>query len=168
MTKAGHYDYEGRFICIECAPLHNYLHFDNFDIVDGKIVQTSPLDGLSELEQRAKLISLIYLIFNNEVSKSAHRLINVYLKKGYSYLDMIRTLEYFYIIKKHSTAKANNSIGIIPYVIEDARKYYQTKNNQLLQKYNEMLKAQQRETKYEVVQIKEEDKKVKQIDMTSL
>lgn len=167
ITSAGHYDYEGRFTCVECAPLHNYLHFDEFSIINNKVQQTKALSTLSPQQQREKLISLIHIIFNNKVNKGAYRLINNYLNKGYSYLDMIRALEYFYIVKKNSIVKSNNNIGIIPYILKESQEYYQTKNNQLLQKYLQTLAAQQQEVTKEVVSIIEE-KKSKQIDMNSL
>lgn len=166
-TKKGNYDYEGCFVCQDCSATHNYLHFDNFDIIDGEVRRTSPVENLTESEQRVKLINLIHIIFNNNVNKGAYRLINLYLKKGYSYLDMIRALEYFYIIKKNSTKKSNNNIGIIPYVVEEAREYYELKNRQLFQKYLKMLEASHKPKVEEIVFITEKQTR-RQIDMTEL
>lgn len=52
-----------------------------------------------------------------------------YIKKfkdeyGYSYSGMLKSLKYFYEVKKNPIDKANGSIGIIPYVYQDAFNYY--------------------------------------------
>lgn len=44
-------------------------------------------------------------------------------KAGYSYHGMRLSLKWFYEIKHHST-EDSNGIGIIPYVFNDAKKYY--------------------------------------------
>ena len=43
---------------------------------------------------------------------------------GYTYSGMLKTLIYFYEIKKNNVEKMNGGIGIIPYVYNDAREYY--------------------------------------------
>ena len=48
---------------------------------------------------------------------------------------MLKTLKYFFEIKGNSIEKANGGIGIIPYVYEEAYKYYQ--NLSLAQQRNE-------------------------------
>lgn len=48
-----------------------------------------------------------------------------YIKKyGYSYSGMLKTLVYFYEVKKESVEKANGNIGIIPYTYQQAYDYY--------------------------------------------
>lgn len=42
----------------------------------------------------------------------------------YTYSGIKRTLEYFYEIKGNSTAKANGGIGIVPWVYEEAKRYF--------------------------------------------
>ena len=42
----------------------------------------------------------------------------------YTYSGIRRTLEYFYEIKKNSLDKANGGIGIVPWVYEEAKRYY--------------------------------------------
>ena len=44
-------------------------------------------------------------------------------KQGYSFNGMKLSLKWFYEIKHHSV-EDSNGIGIIPYVFEDAKKYY--------------------------------------------
>ena len=45
---------------------------------------------------------------------------------GYSYSGMLKTLYWWYEIQDHTTELAKNGIGIIPYIYEDAEKYYYT------------------------------------------
>lgn len=42
----------------------------------------------------------------------------------YTYSGIKRTLEYFYEIKGNSIAKANGGIGIVPWVYEEAKRYF--------------------------------------------
>lgn len=44
----------------------------------------------------------------------------------FTYSGILKTLIYWYEIKGNSTEKANGGIGIIPYVYNDALKYYYT------------------------------------------
>ena len=43
---------------------------------------------------------------------------------NYSYSGILKSLIYFFEIRRNSIEKANGGIGIVPYVYEDARKYY--------------------------------------------
>ena len=42
----------------------------------------------------------------------------------YTYSGIRRTLEYFYDIKKNDISKANGNIGIVPWIYEEAKRYY--------------------------------------------
>jgi len=60
---------------------------------------------------------------------------NILIKKyrdemGYNYDGMLKSLKYFYEIKKHSTDKSEERIGIIPYVYTDAQNYFERIENQ--------------------------------------
>ena len=57
-----------------------------------------------------------------------YNLINKYVKMGYSYKGMTKALIYCYDIKNNPIAKANNRIGIIPYIYEEAKESYNKKN----------------------------------------
>lgn len=166
-TSAGQYDYTGKFTCVTCAPLLNTLHFDTFEINEDGVVRNTPLADKTEEEQRQAVIAFAYNIFNNKLNPAAYRLINQYLKKGYTYLGILRALEYFYVVKKNGIAKSKNNIGIVPYVYNDAQDYYQYKNQQAYKHYLNNFKASKEEVEERVVSIQEE-KKVKHIDMTDL
>jgi len=43
---------------------------------------------------------------------------------GYTYTGMFKTLYWWYEIKGHTTELARDGIGIVPYVYDDAEKYY--------------------------------------------
>ena len=45
---------------------------------------------------------------------------------GYSYTGILKTLYWWYEIKEHTLELANDGIGIVPYIYEDAEKYYYT------------------------------------------
>ena len=49
-------------------------------------------------------------------------------KYKYSYNGIYLSLKYFYGVKKMSPEKSNNRIGIVPYVYEEARTYYENLN----------------------------------------
>ncbi len=51
-------------------------------------------------------------------------LINKYKSDGLTFKGMNYSLIYFYEIKKNSIDKANEGIGIVPYIYEEAAKYY--------------------------------------------
>jgi len=144
------------------------LHVDIFDFSEKGVIRKEVFENLTEQEQRQKLIQFIFSLFP-EPSKSIYRLINQNIKKGYTYLGMIRALEFFYIVKKQSKVKSKNSIGIIPYVYNDAQKYFQQLNNSIYRKYlTHYQNLEKNKTgNVETVKIKESEKNL-QINMDLL
>lgn len=63
--------------------------------------------------------------------------VETFYKQGYSFNGMKLSLKWFYEIKHHSTEESNG-IGIIPYVFNDAKKYFY--NLYLSQKENAKIK----------------------------
>lgn len=63
-------------------------------------------------------------LFGKEVSKRNWGLLEEYRKKGITYKQTLQTLQYFFEIKHNSIEKSNGGIGIVPYVVEDAKEYY--------------------------------------------
>ena len=53
--------------------------------------------------------------------------ISKFIGEGMTYKGMTNALVYFYDIKKNSIEKSNNGIGIIPWVYEEAQKYFENK-----------------------------------------
>ena len=89
---------------------------------DGELV---PL-VMKEDEDLTKLKAYISQLFGQNANWA---LINKQIKKfkeenGYSYSGMLKSLVYFFDVKNNPKDKANNSIGIIPYIYKDAYNYY--------------------------------------------
>ena len=55
------------------------------------------------------------------ISKQAESYIKQY---GFTYSGMLKSLRWFYDIKHNDKESSNGRIGIIPYIYEDAKKYY--------------------------------------------
>ncbi len=80
-----------------------------------------------ESANREKLIKYIERLFHKKIDyKITNQLKNFHDVKKFSYIDMYNGLYYFFEIKNNPTAKANGGIGILPYVIDEARVYFQT------------------------------------------
>lgn len=60
---------------------------------------------------------------NARIQKQIKEYIKTY---NYTYSGMLRSLEYFYGIKKNNIEKANGGLGIIPYIYQEAYNYYYT------------------------------------------
>lgn len=91
--------------------------------------------------------------------------------QGMPYRGQLLTLKYFYEVKKNSIKKSNGSIGIIPFVFEEARLYY----SNLEQKQKEINDAILRQLEQDRVEIKYNPsdyigrkKRKKQIDLNSI
>lgn len=50
--------------------------------------------------------------------------LKTFLEQKYTYNGIYKSLVYYYDVLKSSTEKGNGGIGIVPYVYEEARKYY--------------------------------------------
>lgn len=70
----------------------------------------------------------------------------------YTYSGIRRTLQYFYEIKRNPIEKANGGIGIVPWVYEEARRYYY--NQWLLSQKNAEKDIQQYVPKVREITIK--------------
>ena len=68
----------------------------------------------------------IMKLFNYDyVPPRAKKQINDYIKEyNYTYTGMLKALVYFYEIKGGDIEKAHDSVGIIPYIYQDAYNYY--------------------------------------------
>ncbi len=79
-----------------------------------------------EDKDKEALENYIMKLFNEGyVSARIRKQINDYVSNyGYSYSGIHKALVYFFEIKGNSIEKANNGIGIVPYVYKDAYNYY--------------------------------------------
>lgn len=73
-----------------------------------------------------ELEKYIKKLFNmNVISAKVRKQIKDYRQTyNYSFSGMLKTLKWWYEIKGNTTEKANQGIGIIPFVYDDACKYY--------------------------------------------
>ena len=85
-----------------------------------------PMEGGANDPELKKLKDYISTLFGENANWA---IINRQIKKykeenGYSYSGILKSLVYFYDVKHNSKEKANNSIGIVPFVYKDAYNYY--------------------------------------------
>jgi hypothetical protein len=94
----------------------------------GELVTASETDPekIKEQQTLADLEGYIQNLLQEDFNPArVRKQINEYHQKyGYSYDGMKKTLIYWYEIKGQSKDKANGGIGIIPFIFNDAKKYY--------------------------------------------
>lgn len=102
-----------------------------------------------------EFISLIYKFLKEEVKISfdypqcEKQRIHFITKLGYTNEGILNALKYFYLIKKNSPEKAGNRIGIVPYVYDEAKEYY----NNLKQKQKKIGKSIEKQMKEDKIKI---------------
>lgn len=78
----------------------------------------------NELLERKKLCDYVCELFNyKKPSVKIYQLMVNYYERGVSYTDMLLALKYFYEIKKGDINKSQGGIGIIPYVLDEAKEF---------------------------------------------
>ena len=77
-------------------------------------------------KDKEALIKYIKKLFNTKtISVKIDKQIEKYIKENnYTYSGIHKSLAYFYEIKKNSLDKANGGIGIVPYIYDEAFRYY--------------------------------------------
>ena len=81
--------------------------------------------------ERTELYNYICEIFKLKTPGPVNiKLVNKFHDElNYSYKSMYYTLKYYYEIKKNSIEKAQQRIGILPYVYDEAKSYYDNLTN---------------------------------------
>lgn len=82
--------------------------------------------ALEEMESSKKLFDYIKKLFNSDtVSVAIVRQIDAY-KKDYKFTSsgILQALTYYYEVKHGSIERSGGRIGIVPYVYDEAAKYY--------------------------------------------
>ncbi len=78
----------------------------------------------NELLERKKLCDYVCELFNyKKPSVRIYQQMANYYERGVSYTDMLFALKYFYEIKKGDINKSQGGIGIIPYVLDEAKEF---------------------------------------------
>lgn len=75
---------------------------------------------------RYELIEYIKFLFNIDrlTPKIECQIDNYRRDYNFSYSGILRSLIYFYDIKQHTIELANEGIGIVPYIYDEAYRYY--------------------------------------------
>lgn len=100
---------------------------------------------------RKELYDTICRIFNlKKPGPKNIRFAERFVEEGMTYSGINGTLIYFYEIKKHSKNKANEGIGIVPWVYEEASKYFKERkmSEQRILEGIEKNKGQETEIRY--------------------
>ena len=123
----------------------------------------------NELLERKQLCDYICELFSyKKPSVRIYQQMTSYHDKGVSYSDMLLALKYFYEIKKGDINKSQGGIGIIPYVLEEAKEFAtleKLEQDKLIAKFeqNEQIKE------IKIIKVIEpHNKNKKQIDINSL
>lgn len=58
------------------------------------------------------------------VSEEVKRQVQNYLGRGYTCKGILNALKYFYDVQKHSIVQADERIGIVPYVYNEAQEFF--------------------------------------------
>ena len=91
-----------------------------------KCYEEQDSEELRKEQDKNDFYNYIKEIYGNDynyvsISKQAEHYIKQY---GFTYSGMLKSLKWFYDVQHNSKEKSNGNIGIIPYIYEDAKKYY--------------------------------------------
>lgn len=95
-----------------------YAHQKCFDAQDSEELKAE-LDKHNFFDYIKELYGSDYNFI--AISKQAENYIKQY---NFTYSGMLKSLKWFYEVKGNSKEGSNGKIGIIPYIYEDAKKYY--------------------------------------------
>ena len=128
-----------KFYCPNCSLLITNLHTPSYMIQNNEIIQQIDYQNTREY-----LIQFLYALFDQTLKPQLFKQIQNYEKK-YSYLDIIRAVEFHHVIKRNKIQEQHKgTIGIVPYVIEQAREYYHklsaANHREALKRLNELKK----------------------------
>ena len=95
-----------------------YAHKECYEKLDSETKQ--------EQQDREKLEAYIKQLFGYKTlpERVKRQIKKYYSELNYSYSAIYKSLVYFFDIKKNDLEKANGGIGIVPYIIDDARNYW--------------------------------------------
>ena len=102
------------------ASARRYAHFRCMPEGE-KVELPNPIDeDLVQLEEYLKEL-FQYDFVPPRVKKQIQKYKEEY---GWSYLAILNSLKWWYEVKGNSKEKANGGVGILPFIYEDAKKYY--------------------------------------------
>ena len=130
----------------------------------------------TQIDDRDALWFYIYRLFGQSSADKPVSDWNItqmqrFAKQGMPYRGQLLTLKYFYEVKKSPKDKSNGSIGIIPFVYEEARIYYEKKArraDEIANAIQKQLEQDRIEIKYNPSDYIGQKKKKKMIDLDSI
>ena len=154
-------------ICQVCRKNINKLTDEYLKRSNGYVHKTCvPPDEADRLELCNYISELFHIKTPGPVNMALIK--RFHTENGYSYKSMYYALKYYFEIQKGSIEKAQERIGILPYVYDDAKEYYEKltrlQNNILINIEKQMSK------KEKVLVVKEEQnhKKIREINLEEL
>jgi len=141
--------------CLYCGEQFDRLSVPNVKIgrryAHQKCYDNQSEEELKEQKDKHDFFEYIKEIYGDDynfisISKQAENYIKQY---NFTYSGMLKSLKWFYEVKNNSKESANGRIGIIPYIYEDAKKYYY--NLYLAQERNKNIQEYQLEVKEIVI-----------------
>lgn len=116
--------------CLYCGEKFDRLSEPNVKIgrryAHKKCYEAQDSEALKEQRDKHEFFEYIKEIYGSDynfvsISKQAESYIKQY---NFTYSGMLKSLKWFYDVKQNSKESSNGRIGIIPYIYEDAKKYY--------------------------------------------
>lgn len=103
-----------RYAHLRCVPEQDKEKYQLVPLANSKDSDLIQLE-----EYIMKLFDTTYI--NPRIRKQIKQFHEEY---NYSYTGILKSLSYFYEVKHNSTEKYGETLGIVPYIYEDARRYY--------------------------------------------
>lgn len=145
-SEDGKYNIKRQWVCPECFKNFTNLHVDDFRVEDGAVLRKVPYSNLSEEDQRFNCVDTINVIYNGKLSKAIFPQLKRLREADYSWIGIIRAIEWFYIVKGNPISKAKGGVGIVKYVYNDAQKYYEHLNRALVDRYKTQIVSKKQES----------------------
>lgn len=103
-----------RYAHLRCVPEEDR---DKYELVP--LAESKDEDLIQLEEYIMKLFHVEYI--NPRIRKQIKQYHDEY---NYSYSGILKSLQYFYGVKNNSTEKYGETLGIVPYIYDDAKKYF--------------------------------------------
>jgi hypothetical protein len=146
---------------VKCAFCQNLVDKDGSVRYNDKNYHSHCHKALLERKEVYKYVARLFGFKNEDKPGPVinSQLKNFIEKYNYTYTGMLNALKYFYEIKGGSKDKANQGIGIVPYIYDEAQEYYAkmaSKQEKVAQTIEKQLKEAPKVLKVKKV----EDKKI--------
>lgn len=147
--------------CHFCESKTNKIEKEKAVRIDDKNFHPACAKKYLEKKELSETICRIFKL--HQPGPKNYAWIKKYIREGLTYKGINNALVYFYEIKRNDTKKANEGIGIVPWVYEEAEKYFYKK-----EKGDKMrLEAAEKNSNYEVKQIMLDNSKQEEENLPS-